>query len=164
MELVTIAALGASLLAADATASIHDDGVVEGLVTVSVAARAVRDKLDIVGWVAETTGSSTKATLVKRDGACKVLDMRSEHPIASVDYRVTECPTADGFRADLVESSSFTKYWTEWSVTDRPEGGATIRYRIDLDSTMAVPNALVRRITRKNVVAMLTKIAEALGE
>ena len=122
-----------------------------------------KEKLDIVGWVAKTTQGSTKATLHSREGDCKVLDMHTEHPIATISYRLKECPTTDGFRADLVESKAFSMYWTEWSVVDRPEGGATITYRIDLTSTLLVPSSFIKRTTRKNVVSMLNKIAEALG-
>ena len=148
-------------LAVAVTATIGDDGVVTGTTVVASTPEVVRSKVGDPAWVATIGGAETDVTVAALDGDCQVLDYVSNHAVATARYRVKQCPSADGFVANLVESDAFSFYRTSWSIT--PVGdGTRLLYRIELVSTLPVPKWIVRRSTRSSVEHMMESIAKAL--
>ena len=146
---------------AEPSATIDDDGVVVGTVTVSSSPEAALAKVNDPAWVAATGGEGTRVTTVSTEGACRLLDYVTEHPIATARYRVRQCKEPSGNRATLVESEAFSSYGTSWDV--QPAGtGSQLVYRIDLISKLAVPKWIVRRTTRSSVQRLMEAIAKEL--
>jgi len=151
----------AIIFAAAGSAIIDDDGVVVGTLRVASGVDTVRAKVGDPLWVLSIGGDGTTATLRETKGDCSVLDYVSEHAVATARYRVQQCPTATGFRADLVESPSFSSYWTTWTLT--ADGtGTQIEYRIKLVSSLTVPQWIVRRATRSSVQKLIDRLSEEL--
>ncbi len=148
-------------LAVAVTATIGDDGAVTGTTVVASTPDVVRSKVGDPAWVATIGGAETDVIVAAVDGDCQVLDYVSHHAIATARYRVKQCPSADGFVANLVESDAFSFYRTSWSVIPADEG-TRLLYRIELVSTLPVPKWIVRRSTRSSVEHMMESIAKAL--
>ena len=149
------------LAAAAVTATIGDDGAVTATTVVASSVDVVRSKVGDPVWVAMIGGKNTDVAVAGTKGDCQVLDYVSRHSIATTRYRVKQCPSPEGFVANLVESEAFSSYRTTWSVTPS-EAGPLLTYRLELVSTLPVPKWMVRRSTRSSVEHMMESIAEAL--
>ena len=88
--------------------------------------------------------------------------MRTVSPNAfkTVRYRTKQCPTEAGWRTELVQSDSFTRYQSSWEVVPKGEG-SEIRYRLALETSLMVPQWVIDRTSRKEVTSMLRHLSGA---
>ncbi|MCO4771023.1 MAG: hypothetical protein KDA24_13395 [Deltaproteobacteria bacterium] len=146
----------------DAATEIDDTGTVVGTVTLASAPSAVLAKVSDPAWVARLGGGdSTTVEVASTDGDCQILDYVSEHPIATAEYRVRQCLLEGGTRTRLVESEAFSTYEQSWTVS--PSGAGThVTYRLQVVSTLPVPQWMVRRSTKSSVHKLMKRLGEAL--
>ena len=144
-------------LAADPTVEVEGN-TIRGSVDIAVPAKRFLAELKDPEWESRVSGTSTRATLKGREGSCQQVAFVSPNPIIEARYEVKRCPTSDGWSASLIESNAFSTYASSWKVVDR-EGGASITYQVELETSLWVPNSLVRSETRRSVKKMLRSMA-----
>lgn len=147
-------------MAVEPTVSVDDQHVVTGTVRVASAPEVVRPRLGDAVWLAKVGSSGTRVTRVGASGGCTLYDNVSPNAFKTVRYRTKRCPVEDGWRVELVESDAFTAYEAQWKVVAAGEG-AEIRYRLDFDTDMMVPQWVIDRTTKKEVTSMLRNLAGA---
>jgi carbon monoxide dehydrogenase subunit G len=140
-------------------ASIDSDGVVVGTAEVAAPAGVVRKVLGDARAVAAITAAGTSVEQVSVEGGCAVLDYTSVNRLATVAYRVRQCPVDGGFDAALISSSSFTAYATSWRVEAVGEG-TRITYRLSAKTSLPVPKAIIRYTMRGAVEDMMSTLEE----
>lgn len=147
----------ATALAGSPTAWIGDNGVVSGTVSLPAPPAAVVALVSDAVAVNRLDGGSTRVSVVRADGSCSILDYTSPSMLGEIKYRVRTCPTATGSQSSLVQSDSFSKYHTLWSVT--PEGaGSLVRYDLEMVVSIMVPSSLVESTSKRAVRRMLTSL------
>lgn len=144
------------------TAWVGDDGVVSGMVTVAAPRAAVLAVVADPERIAAVDGDDAVVERVIPDGACLLVDYRSQAMIGEVRYRVRQCPTATGVLSTLVRSEVLTAYWARWTLT--PEGAGTrVRYDIAMTTHMRLAHGIVQQVTRRAVRRMMEGLRDALS-
>ncbi len=149
-------------LAGEPTVEVQGTDTVVGRVSVPMAPEAVRVKLADPVWVAQVSKGGTTAVVTGKQGACLDVDYTSPSPFLTVRYQVKQCPAKDGYVGELVSSNAFKTYSTSWRVTPAATG-STLEYKVQLVTSLFVPNSLVTSSTRKGVVNLLTNLSASLG-
>ncbi|MCB9669998.1 MAG: SRPBCC family protein [Alphaproteobacteria bacterium] len=137
-----------------------DDGAVTGRIEVPATTEDVRGKLADPRWVAGVAGGVT-VELVRQEGACGVYRNTSPTVFKTLTWTTRYCPTATGFRADLVEADGLDAYEAEWTVKPG-EAGTTVGYRLVTVPSFSVPSFVADRMTRRAVESLLVKVGAAL--
>ncbi len=133
-----------------------DGPSVVGTVTIAVSVAEVHRRVTDPEWVASVGGAGkTQVTIVSETDSCQVLDYFTESAITNVEYRVQQCVDEVGANTTLIESRSFNSYESSWNIVES-EAGALVTYRVSLDTSLPVPEFMVRRNTRRSVRKMLT--------
>lgn len=149
-------------LAVDPTATAPSSQAVVGTVSVASPADEVRRLLADPVRLSQLDGGTTKVTIRAREGSCVIADYLSPSFLMDVVYAVKQCPTTEGNAATLLSSNAFSSYRTEWKV--QPEGaGSLITYRIDIDSSLMVPDSMVVGATKKAVQKLMETLRSQLG-
>ena len=137
-----------------------DAGVVRGRVLVSAPVdRALALVRDPKALNALSEDGSTVTTAP--DGTCLKIGYAMENPIANVAYTARGCPTASGFRTDLVQSETFRSMSSEWTVR-AVEGKTEITYVYQADVAIPVPGFIIRRSTQSAITKAMTRVAARL--
>lgn len=149
-------------LAGASSSTIQEDGSVIGTVSVKAPVELARSRVSDPLWVSTTEGGGTQIKVTGKDGACLLLESMSPSVIMNVHYTTRQCPTADGVRATLQASNTFTDYSTTWRVV--PEGtGSRIEYRLTMKTKLMLPQSFITGTLRKRVQELMEKIGAALG-
>jgi hypothetical protein len=97
------------------------------------------------------------------DGPCMRVHRRTRGLLRPFELFTRRCPTAAGFREELVSSSDFGAYASEWVVTSDPAGGTRIEYRVRTELEVAVPESAVRAALRKAAVRAVSSLIARIG-
>lgn len=157
MLLFLLAALAGAADLAAPTVTIHDNGSVVGLVDLGVTPEQVQSALSDPTWLPTITGDGTRVTLQGTDGGCQLLASESPSAIMTARYETRRCPTDTGFQSTLRSSNAFKTYATSWTFTPTAQG-TRATYRLDMTTSLWVPNSVVRRATRNALEDMLTQL------
>lgn len=142
------------------TVEVRDDNSVLGEVVVNSPIDVVRPKIADPLWVSKTDGGGTEVTVLADEGACLKLQHVTPNAIKTVRYITRQCPTKTGFEGTLVESDNFESYRVEWSLEARSDDSTAIRYLLDLETNMMVPQFIINRQTRKGVENLLSALEQ----
>ena len=135
------------------------DGTITATVQLDEPVEVVRANMQDPGWLPKVTGSSTQVTVTGMDGTCQLVSSVSPNAIMTAKYQTRRCPTASGFASTLRDSNCFDRYRTSWSF--QPSGAGTLAtYVVSLDTSLWVPNSVVRRTTRSEIAKMLGKLQD----
>jgi hypothetical protein len=118
---------------------------------------ALADPRNVIRW----EGSKTQVTIVP-DGACARVDLDVPSAIGLIRYAERRCPTADGYRATLIESEDFEVFEDAWVLVP-DEGGTLVRYGLRSKTSFLVPQSLANRLTGKSLRKMLRGMREELA-
>lgn len=143
--------------AAEPEVSTDDAGVVHARVVVSAP---VADVLALVRdpQAMHALGGDGSVLKSTPDAPCFRIDYALETTIANVAYVARACPTARGFKTDLVSSESFRSMSSEWTVQEVPAGTEVV-YTYRADVALPVPGFIVRRGTQSAITKMMTRVA-----
>lgn len=138
---------------------IHKGGAVIGTVELALPPVELRQHMTDPTWLARTVESETKIVVEGADGPCALVASESPSSVMTARYRTRRCPTQTGFVSTLRDSNCFDTYRAVWTF-EPLDGGARTRavYRIDLTTSLWVPNAVVRNSTRNGVKETLQKL------
>lgn len=137
--------------------------VLVGTVSLPVAPAEVLPRLGDPAWVTAVSGGGTTTAVREVQGPCLTADYVSPSAIMKVTYTVRQCKTTDGFEAKLVESNAFSTYNTRWTVKPSASGGTDLTYRMELRTSLMVPNSMVTSAAKKGMLGMLSNLAERFG-
>lgn len=133
------------------------DGGVVGVADLAVRPDVIQRHLSDPTWLPTVDGGGTTVVLDGMDGSCQLLTSTSPSSVMTVEYKTRRCPTKTGFKSTLRESNAFKSYTTSWTFEPTPTG-TRATYRIDANSSLWVPEAIVRRQTRIGIERMLTNV------
>lgn len=120
----------------------------------------VRDPL-LVHRISGDDGVLTAAPASELGAGCLRLTYARTSLVGKVAYTAKACPTDNGIRCDLLDSSTFRAMSSQWTVRDVP-GGAELTYVYRADVALPVPAFIVRRSTEAAVAEMMTRVVERL--
>lgn len=149
----------ATALAAEPVVERAGPGEVAAYVDVPADADTVFAVVEVPGQVARISGGSTKVQ-TSPDGDCLLVATRTEHPIATVEYRTRAC--RDGERAvkqELVDGD-MKAFESRWWVEPREGGGARLHYRLKTVPDMPIPQFVVDRNAAKSVKTLMVKLRD----
>ena len=91
-------------------------------------------------------------------GACERIDYAIPHPITTLEYTLDLCPDdhETGFQVTLIEGP-FKRYTASWAISPRGKGSG-IDYRLDVVSSLFIPNFIVNRSSKKGIENMVDKL------
>ena len=138
---------------------IDAEGVVVSTLTVPAAAEAVLAVQESPSQLAALSGDGNSARVLSDEGASRVLDYPSASRLATVEYRLRQCPVPSGLDVSLLASSSFSVYDSTWRVTPT-EGGTELTYRLYAEPTSFLPDAVIRHSIRSGVAEMMSGLSE----
>lgn len=153
--LLALSAVAADLPEPDV--SVQKDGSVVGIVHLGVSPEVVKARMADPAWLAKVSGGTTTVRVEGMDGSCQLVASESPSSIMTARYQTRRCPTATGYRVSLRDSNCFKTYAASWDFTDGPSG-AIGTYRLDLTTSLWIPNSVVRGQTRKALVDALGKL------
>ena len=157
--MVGLAALLGTALAggsSPAVVKVDDSGRVRATAWVPMAATDLHTRLADPVWQLQFDRSGTALVGRKADGACELLDYKTSGWLGA-DWTVRQCPTSTGFEQTLAESSFFSRYEAQWTLT--PEGnGVRAEYVIDVGLPKMVPSGWARDKMASSVGGMLERI------
>jgi len=136
------------------------DSTITGHVDVAVAPEAAYALVVDPVAVARIDGSiEVSAT---PDGVCQDLDILIDHPLAKARYTTRSCPEGElVVRQWLTGGDAMKEYETRWRV-EALETGSRLHYRIRTIPAMAVPQAIVDRLTVKGARRLLERLRDHL--
>jgi hypothetical protein len=102
-----------------------------------------------------------RAISVREIDPCQDLSMTVNGPWRSILYVARRCPTATGWRYDLVHSDTITDLYAEW-VLAAAGTGTDVRYRLRTDVNYAVPQVLVRRSVKSAAVGTMENLVKTV--
>lgn len=148
----------AAALAADPAVTQEGDGTIIVRVDVAASPAAVRavlaDPVACGQLSPEVLSVSSTAA-----GKCTMVDTSARGAWSPIHWRSLRCPTADGWRYDLVSSDDIESLHAEWSVTDAANGDASVEYRFNTQIHLTgVPDTLVRQGMIKSAKDTLVRL------
>jgi hypothetical protein len=149
-------------VAAEPAVLVEDDGTVQVAVDVDVPARDVRAAL---APTLDSMRLSPDVLSVRVGGlqanGCEELVAETRGLTRPLVLRALRCPTKDGWSMQLLESADFTRYASEWRVTE--EGGRTmVMLRTQAEPNVPVPRFLVLRGIRDAAVNAVLALKQLL--
>lgn len=151
--------LVASVLAQTPVGSFDADGMARVFVVVPDGELAVRaalfDPEAAAALPPEVLAVHTIAT-----GKCVTLGVTVKGAWDPLRYTTQRCPTVTGYRYQLLQSDTITRYEAEWSLLPHVGGGTEVTYRIRTEVDLPVPNSIIRQnvlISAKDTVLALIK-------
>ena len=163
----TLAALcvGCLLWAAPASASdqavvhITDDGTIVAKMAIGATEAQIREVLaDTEGALAGLSPEVLSVEAVPK-GTCEEVTRRTKGMFRPFKFRALRCPTSNGWKESLLESSDFGAYASEWQLT--PNGSQVeIVYTIKTELNAPVPAALVRSNLRDSAKGLVERLAK----
>lgn len=138
-----------------------DDGWVHGRMVVPHDPEQVRRALANGAHIAAMAPDILRARALP-DGACEDIHLEARGIFSPFAIQTRRCPTAGGFREDLVTSTVFTAWSAAWQVQPHGEGTQVV-YAIHTAIRLPVPEAMLRRRTAASVTSNLRAIAAELG-
>lgn len=152
----------ARALAADPVITEQADGSIVATATIAASPDVVRAALaDPVACGALSPDIlSVTATPA---GKCTMLDVVSRGAWNPLRWRALRCPTADGWRDDLVSSTDIQSMHSEWRVLAAADGTTTVEYRTNTQVSLAgVPDSLIHqgmmRSAKDTVVRLIARV------
>lgn len=139
-----------------------DDGVTHGTVLADVSEEALRAHLTDGAALAVTSPDVRRATATP-DGACEQLDLDVLGLLQTMDVTTRRCPTAQGWREDLVASRAFTRWTSTWTVSTTDDGRARLAFTVQTRLSFPVPQGILTARTRHAVRVSLGALADALA-
>ena len=149
-------------LAAEPTIATSSDGTVVGRVLVDAPEAEVRELLSNPQAV-RSMQPEVRAVQSTPSGSCQVVDVKTDGPLNTLDYKALRCPTTKGWRETLLQSDDFNALETEWRLTPTPNG-TQVEYRVRTELDMAVPDALVQRGVQKTVGRTLVELVKRMAD
>ncbi|MFK7930797.1 MAG: hypothetical protein AB8H79_21620 [Myxococcota bacterium] len=150
--------LAIAALAGPPSVAVQSDGSVIGTAELDVSAEVIRANLSDPLWLPTVDGGGTVVVVEGTEGPCLRLKSTSPSSVMTVKYRTKRCPTSTGFRSTLIDSNAFKSYTTSWVFKDIGNGKSTATYTIMANSSLWVPEGIVRRQTRLGIERMLTNV------
>jgi hypothetical protein len=97
-------------------------------------------------------------TVAPAENGCFDVSFALQQGLVAVAYRALSCPTASGMRTELVQSDTFRKLNSEWTV--RPvAAGTEIAYSYRAELSLPLPSWLVRRSTLGEISNVMDELA-----
>jgi hypothetical protein len=103
------------------------------------------------------------STEVLTQGRCQDLGLTTRGLTRPLQVRVRRCPTADGWRQDLLQSDDFTTYEVVWQIQPL-ESGTRVIYRIAMNVNLPVPAYLIHKGMVVNATGTLKSLKSKLGK
>jgi carbon monoxide dehydrogenase subunit G len=98
------------------------------------------------------------AEVVGQDGACALLDVTTRGVVDTFSYRIKRCPTASGYREEVVSSSMFASNTASWQVVPTAEG-SQVTFSLDVKlKTQMVPEWLLTRSMQSSVDSIVDRV------
>jgi hypothetical protein len=148
---VAFAGIGVAVpaLAEEPEVAFRDDGTVVGRLVVDATPDQVRAAIgEVQGKVRVTNVLDLKLI---PDGACASITRTTRGLLSPMTMKTRLCPTPDGWREWLVESSDFNAYETTWKVSPQEGGRARVEILVKSELSFLAPKALVRQGTVKGI-------------
>lgn len=124
------------------------------------AVSAVREVLDDPRRAA-VLAPDFKAIAVRESPPCQDLSMTVNGPFRSILYGTRRCPTATGWRYDLVRSDTITDFYAEWTVAEA--GTLTdVRYTLRTDVNLPFPRVVISSSVRSAAVGTVENLRRAV--
>ncbi len=149
------ASAAAPAVSTDANGVVHATAVVSASPEKALA--LIRDPMAM-----HALGTGEGTLTATPSNACFDVRYLYETTLATVAYTARGCPTATGFRTDLVQSDSFAAMSSEWVVRAVP-GGTELAYTYRQDLNLPVPDWMIRKRTEASVTAVITGLIAKLG-
>ena len=148
--------------AADPVITSQADGSILATTAIAASPAAVRAALaDPVACGA--LSPDILSVTVTQAGPCTMLDVVSRGAWDPLRWRALRCPTADGWRDDLVSSDDLQSMHSEWRVLAAADGTTTVEYRTNTQVSLpGVPDSLIRqgmmRSARDTLVRLVDRV------
>ncbi len=155
---IATASDGAAELKVETTEQGSQRGSVVVSAEVSAVAAIVRDPVR----VGQLVGDARTTVRAVDDGACHTVTTETKHPIMAVSYVARGCPTDEGYRMELVESSQLRRFRSVWTVREVPTG-TEVTFDLEVKPSFPLPGMIVRRSSRKGVVDSLEALRRHFG-
>ncbi len=158
---LALLALALSASAAPPEVSSEDDGTVVGHVVIDAPADAVRAVLGDPVRTGDLSPDVLSVENVGGEGDCHDLKTETRGLWRSLTYRSRRCPTAEGWHETLLEPGDFSELASTWRV-ETHEGGTEVTLRVQTDVNLPVPQGVLRRHERRNVLEILGNLTRAV--
>lgn len=136
------------------------NGLVTGRLVLDAPLARVRAVLADSASVAAHSPDVLGATAAL-DGACDRVDLRVRGLFAPFTVTTARCQRADGWSERLVESSVFSVWQGDWTLTE-VSGGTEVVYTIRTELDLPVPRSLVEHRTVRALEHNLAALADAV--
>ncbi len=150
----------AQALAAEPVITAQTDGSIVGTTAIAASPEAVRALLaDPVAC--GTLSPDILSVTVTPAGKCSMVDVVSRGAWNPLKWRSLRCPTADGWRDDLVSSDDLQAMHSEWHVVAAADGTTTVEYRTNTQVSLAgVPASLIHQGMMQSAKTTLVRLVE----
>ena len=147
--------------AADPEFSWEDDGTLRALVHFDAP---ISDVEKLLSDPVRSLGLSTnvKAVTATPKGECQQVFVTTTGIASAYNYTSIRCPTARGFKDELVSSEDYAIQESEW-VLDAVEGGTRGVLRTRTKLTARVPKRFVKHSLKKSIERMLGAMQKVLS-
>jgi hypothetical protein len=138
-----------------------DDGTVTATIHLEAAPDQVRTALADPVAAAHLTPEVLDIHALPTDGGCVLMDVQTTGLWNPMCYRARRCPTASGWRVDLVSSDSFESMHSEWKLVPSASGtDVTLTVHSEIGS---IPDALVEKGTEKSLKNTLLALVKQVA-
>ncbi len=90
-------------------------------------------------------------------GSCARTALRAKSFMVSLRYEMERCPTADGWKEELIASEQVSSYDTAWTVTPI-DGGTRVEVRTRIQLMVSLPDGLLSRSLARQMTESLRRL------
>lgn len=150
----------ATALGAEPQVAFQDDGLLHASMTVDAPAEAVLKILEDAARMGRWSKDVLAMDAVGEPaGGCQVYAVKTKGLWNPMTYTQKRCRTAEGYRDQLVESDSFKRVESEWTVVSHGDQ-TEVRYVGDLELSMPVPKRMLQGARLKAMTQTMTRLRD----
>lgn len=140
------------------TVQVRDDGTIIAEVLLPADEASVRAVLADPRQTASLTPDVLGARAQAAQNDCVDITRQTRGVFRALEIRSRRCPTAHGWREQLVESEDFNSYELEWELSPS-NGGTRVVYRFRTEVNIAVPTSIIQSQAARSARMTLLELA-----
>jgi hypothetical protein len=151
--------MGLAAEAGEPGPSVRQEG--DTVVVVAVASAPAADVRRVLAdprQVRELFPDVLEEQLEAEPGGCVRVQRRTRGLLRPFELFTRRCPTAGGFREELITSDDFEAYASEWVVALDDAGVTTVEYRVRTTLDAPIPSTTVTAAVRQAAVRAVSKL------
>lgn len=158
LSLLTLAPFLTLALAADpAPPVVSGDSTVVTNVFIAADPATVRAALADPMVACQLSGDVLDAKVLRKEGDCSVIQMTVRGITSPLVYVAKRCPTADGFRETLLETTDFDAQASTWKLQP-VNGGTQVTLQVVSEPRLPIPQRLVNSAVGTSAVQTLKNL------